>query len=546
MRSPAMRRVQVAFLLFRTAERATWVALLIWAFERGGEAAVGAIVMAQMLPAMIIAPFAAVVADRVARPTALRAGYLVQGITKLAVAGVLLSEAPFWLIAALTGVAASSMTMTRPVHHALIPEISRTPDELTAGNTASSVAKALADFLGPAVAGLALATLDVGWLFVVLGLAALFSAGLVWRIAVLQRVVDRTDMVSYWTEVLQGLRTVGRDHGARALTTLAAARYVAFGLVDVLAVVYALELLRTGPAGPGFLTSAIGVGSLVGSAVAITLIGRSRMAPALALGAGVVGGALVVLPASSSFTAAVVLFSVAGAGSSYLQVAARTLLQRNVEPRVLGRVLGIHEALQMGGAALGAAATPAVLVWIGVPWTFAVASLLLPVAVVGTWSRLRRLDRDAVLPGPALGLLRQNPTFAAVPQPQLEQLVAALEPVAPPQPGQDVVTQGEVGDRYYVIVSGSATVLRDGVEVAKLGPGQGFGEIALLRRGARRATVRAGEGLELLALDREPFLLAVTGSAASYESVNRAIDALLEPDDKGVGDDRDDDGGPAG
>lgn len=530
MRSSTMRRVQVTFLLFRTAERASWVALLIWAFDRGGEAAVGVIAVAQLLPATVVAPFASVFADRVSRPKALRSGYLLQGVARLVTASALLLDAEFWLIAVLAGIAASTMTVTRPVHHALVPEISRTPDELTAGNTASSGAKALADFLGPALAGLALLVLDAGWVFVAMGFAGLGSAGLVWRITVVQRAVDGTDMGSYWADAVQGAHIVIRDHAARALTLVAAARYVVFGVLDILAVVYAFELLRTGPSGPGWITSAMGVGALVGSGVAITLIGRRRMAPALAVGGLVVGGALVALASSASLVAAIVLFTVAGAGSTYLQVAARTLLQRNVKPRVLSRVLGVHEALQMAGTAIGAAITPVLLGVLGLPWTFVVAAALLPLSIGGTWLPLHRLDREAVLPGPAIELLRRNPIFAALPQPELEQLVGALQPVDPVRSGAAVVTQGEPGDRYFVIVSGSARVLRDGVEVALLGPGEGFGEIALLRPGPRRATVQAEGSLELLALEREPFLLAVTGSTARFEAVNRTIDTLLAPD----------------
>ena len=97
----------------------------------------------------------------------------------------------------------------------------------------------------------------------------------------------------------------------------------------------------------------------------------------------------------------------------------------------------------------------------------------------------------------------------------------------------------EPGEQYFVIVFGSARVLRDGVEVALLGPGEGFGEIALLRPGPRRATVQAEGPLKLLALEREPFLLAVTGSTASLEAVNRTIDTLLAPDDDGCGRERD-------
>lgn len=131
------------------------------------------------------------------------------------------------------------------------------------------------------------------------------------------------------------------------------------------------------------------------------------------------------------------------------------------------------------------------------------------------------------------------PIFAALPQPQLEQLVNALQPVDPVRSGGTVVIQGEPGEQCFVIVSDSARILRDGVEVALLGPGEGFGEIALLRPGPRRATVQAEGPLKLLALKREPFLLAVTGSTASLEAVNRTIETLLAPDHDGCGRERD-------
>lgn len=95
---------------------------------------------------------------------------------------------------------------------------------------------------------------------------------------------------------------------------------------------------------------------------------------------------------------------------------------------------------------------------------------------------------------------------------------------------------GEPGDRHYIIVSGSARVLRDGVEVALLGPGERFGEIALQRPGPRRATLQPESSLELLALERKPCLLAVTGSTANFEAVDRTTDTLLAPDELDDGD----------
>ena len=75
--------------------------------------------------------------------------------------------------------------------------------------------------------------------------------------------------------------------------------------------------------------------------------------------------------------------------------------------------------------------------------------------------------------------------------------------------------QGDVGDRYYVIESGEAEVIGDGHVVATLGHGEGFGEIALLRRVRRTATVRATSALRLQALRSDHFLAVVLGYTPS-------------------------------
>ena len=77
------------------------------------------------------------------------------------------------------------------------------------------------------------------------------------------------------------------------------------------------------------------------------------------------------------------------------------------------------------------------------------------------------------------------------------------------------MTQGEAGDAYFVVADGRATVTIDGERVRELGPGDGFGEIALLEDRPRTATVVADGPLETFALPRDAFLEAVTGSPAS-------------------------------
>ena len=93
---------------------------------------------------------------------------------------------------------------------------------------------------------------------------------------------------------------------------------------------------------------------------------------------------------------------------------------------------------------------------------------------------------------------------------------------------QVVFRQGDVGDRYYVIESGEADVVGDGRVVATLGPGEGFGEIALLRRTRRTATVVARSELQLQALGSDRFLPVVLGYTPSAQEAAAVVDGQLD------------------
>ncbi len=95
-----------------------------------------------------------------------------------------------------------------------------------------------------------------------------------------------------------------------------------------------------------------------------------------------------------------------------------------------------------------------------------------------------------------------------------------------------MITEGEPGDRFYLIADGSLDVSRAGMTLAKLGPGDFVGEIALLRNVPRTATVIAAEPSSLRALDRDHFLAAVTGSPAGAVALAQEMDRrIAEHDD---------------
>jgi hypothetical protein len=92
------------------------------------------------------------------------------------------------------------------------------------------------------------------------------------------------------------------------------------------------------------------------------------------------------------------------------------------------------------------------------------------------------------------------------------------------------VREGEVGELFHLIVAGSAAVSVRGEPRPPLAPGDCFGEIALLRGIPRTATVVADQALRTLALDRETFLVAVTGNSMSSAEADALVTRRLTAD----------------
>jgi CRP-like cAMP-binding protein len=94
--------------------------------------------------------------------------------------------------------------------------------------------------------------------------------------------------------------------------------------------------------------------------------------------------------------------------------------------------------------------------------------------------------------------------FSECSRPELRTIAKVAEPVTV-KAGTTVCDEGEVGQTFYFIVSGKASVIRNGRKVAEIGPGGYFGELALLDRLPRSATVKANEDMELLAIAQKDF-----------------------------------------
>ncbi len=531
--SRSMRRALVAFLLFSAQEYAIWIAVTLFAFARGGATAAGIVCVAMLLPAALFAPVASVLGDRLPRERSLWIGYAVQAVTAGMLALALwLAPAPVAYLAAI--VSACSVTLTRPIHNAILPELANSPEQLTAANSVSTTMDGLGLILGPIVNSVVIALAGPAAVCAISACAMVAAALLVRRLR-LHPLGGADDVAPPPIGVESLARDLGeagaelrRDVPAGALTLVGGGQYFVVGLLDVLYAVLAVDVLGVGEQGAGLLAASVGVGGLIGAGATAVLVGRTRLTTPIELAVGVMAGAMAAVALVSVLGQIMLLLAAVGAARAFFDVAARTLLQRSVRDDVLSRVFGMQEALMMGALAAGSAAAPILVELLGNEGAFIAAGVLAVLAGVCVLPALRILDRRALVPeATRIALLRSIPMFEFLSQPRLESVARSLVPAHVPA-GAHVIREGERGDRFYIVATGELVVRSRGHDIAHHGRGDYVGEIALLRDVPRTADVVATTDADLFALDRDDFLSAVTGHTRAIGIADAETDRRLE------------------
>ena len=296
-------------------------------------------------------------------------------------------------------------------------------------------------------------------------------------------------------------------------------------MLYVLLVPISFELLDIGEEGLGSLLAALGVGGLVGAFVAVGLVGR-RLSVAFGSSMLLWGAPIALIPVWPEHAVVLVLLGIVGLSNTIADVAGMTLLQRGVRDEVLARAFGVFDSLLLAMMAAGSALAPALQGWLGLDGALIATGLFLPAVTLLCWRRFARIDAAAPVPRERLALLRGVPFLAPLPAPALEHLAGSLAAVEV-EAGRTVFHEGDRGDRFYVIDRGNVEVQSAGRLIRTLGPGEFFGEIALVRDVPRTATVAASTSCSLLALEAAEFLGAVTGHASSAEAADAVIVSRL-------------------
>jgi len=520
----ALLRVLAAYGLFVLVEYSLWIAMLVYAYSRGGATVAGLVAVAQMVPAAIVAPLAASVADRRSPVFLLAGGYLIQAAAMAATAAVVMAGAPLAAYAAAV-VAAAALTTTRPAQAALIPSVAVTPDQLTAANVVVGWLEAAGTAGAGLLVGVLISVAGVGSVFAVCAGLAVTAALLVAGLQVASLTSEQDSAPPVLAGIGEGLRLAMRRPRLRLMLALLTAEAVVLGALDLLIVIVAINVLRRTEAWAGYLNFACGVGAVLAATVSAVLVGRRLGAPIL--GAALVfSGALAALALGLGLAGTVALLALAGASATLLEIATRTLLQRSVPPRLIGRIFGLQEGLMMAGYAVGALLVPLLVYLGGNRLALLGVAALLPLAAAAGGRALFGLDAETPVPVVEIALLRSLPLFAELPAPAIEGLAASLTPIHL-APGAVLIRQGDRGDVYYAIAAGELDVLHDGHFLRQCGRGEGVGEIALLRDIPRTATVIAHSAATVYELHRDLFLTAVLRHAPTQRQADRIANARL-------------------
>lgn len=516
MSNEGIRRLEASWALGIAADTGLLVVLIVVIFLQDGVVAAGVLGAARMVPAVLSGMLAGASVERFRGDRVLLAVGLTRAIAAGLCAVVIATGASTLLLFLLAAIVAAAGALVRPTQATLMPAIARSPSELVAANMAWSTGEGLGAMIGPFVAGVLVAGGRADAAALTAALVFLASALSVARLR-FEQARDATGgagAAAGGIRLLDGLRA-WRRRPVVGWTMLGVFNQVMTrALLSPLIVVAAIELLSMGEAGVGLLNAALGLGGLVGAVFAVSLTRTDRLIRTQAVALAYWGAPIAIVGLLPSPALALAAMVVIGVANAVFDVALFTIMQRGTANEERAPVFSVFEGLVGLGTVTGSVLAPVLLAAFGIRGALAVTGAVLPIVALIIYARIGRADRVSVIDEPTLQLLREVTAFAELPLTAFERLAGGLEPLSF-EPGATIMREGEPGDRFVVIVSGEVEVTAGGETIQRLGRGAGLGEISLLRRSPRSATVTALTPVEAYAIAGSCFVAAVSGPAAA-------------------------------
>ena len=526
-----VRALFSALLISTTGSWAYNVALLAFVFDRTHSLGwVGAAGFARFVPQLVFSVYGGVLAERTERIRLMMGSDLLCALWQGLLAVVAATHGAPALALVLAGLTAVSGVAYQPATAATIPSIVD-EDDLVAANALNSTIEQLVVIAGPGIGAGLLAVGSASFVFAINAASFVVSALILTRIRARSRPVDVTEggTAGPLHQMLVGVRTIVGLSAARTLVAYSVLVSFVYGTDTVLFVGVSEHRLGTGPQGFGYLLAGLGLGGVLAAGAVDRLAGSRRLGVIILLGA--LGYCLptALLAIIHEPTLAFVVQVFRGAATLVVDVLAITALQRAVAPDQLARVFGVFFAFVLGAITLGTVLTPIAVAALGLNGgLFVMAAAPAALAVAG-YPALRAIDRGTAMRAlelePTVALLEQLGIFEKASRPILERLAAAATELTF-APGTAIVTQGDAAEAMYALADGEVTVTaqHNGTEQAlgtMIAPAY-FGEIGVLERIPRTATVTAQTECRCLQIDGETLLEALTASPPSSSLMETA------------------------
>jgi Major Facilitator Superfamily/Cyclic nucleotide-binding domain len=518
--------LEASWAVVTFARWALMILVVLYAYRKGGAAAVGVVAMVRVIPSAFTAPRLALFADAHSRRDVLLISCAARGLLAVAMTVLVGVSGSLVVLVALAAGFLVADGVQKPAMAALVSVWARNLRELAAANVAWSVIDYIGFLAGSVLVGVAVATIGLASAFAVciapLGLAGVLLACMTRDAPELPLSVSGApgDAPAGRSELLAGLRTIFGHPELRLLVGAFGVDMLVQAMVDVLIVIAAIGLLDMGPQGAGWLSAAWGFGGLAGGLAAGSLLSRGRVAHGLSVGLLLVGVSLIAVVVFPRAPVALVLFVVIGVGFGLVEVALLTLTQRLVASDVLARVYGVQETMGVIATAVGSVGAAALVEVFGVRWALLAAGAVLPGLVMALRRQIAALEGGTRVPEQVFELLRGLDLFAPLPMATVETLAVRSRHESA-EPGAEIIRLGDRGDTFFVIAAGDVAIVKHGVVQRIERTGEYFGEIALLHDTPRTATVLANTAVELLAIDRADFLTAVGSHPRSQHYAQR-------------------------
>jgi len=515
------RLLVVAYIIDAVGSWAYSVVLAVYIFDRTHSPQwLAAVAASRWITGLLIGGYAGVLADRYERTRLMVTSAVASAVVMGGVAIVVATDGPLWLLIAGSALAAISAAPYRPAAGALTPEVVGERD-LAAANGLFATLESLTVVLGPAAGGLLLLTGEPVSGVLVNAASFLVSAALVMRLRV-RATGSAAAGENAFRQWLEGLHALARQRVALVLVLFCALDSAIYGASTVLYVPLS-EHLGTGSAGYSYLLAGSALGGVIAAGLANKLSASSQLAP-------VIIGSIVLqaLPYAATATVhapvlAFVLQVVSGVGMIVVDVLAYTALQRDLDRDVLGRVLGVFDAVILTFIVAASFIGAALLTHSGLHTTLLTIGFGFPLLALVGLPALLTADRASAAAvarlAPTVRLLGALDLFTSTGNAVLERLAAAAVEEHVPA-GTVIIRQGDDADALWILVSGTLTVGATGTDGVRLDlpsvqASAYVGELGLLHSAARSATVTTAEDSTLLRIDGNEFLDAIESAAPS-------------------------------